>query len=104
MPREEGHNLRILGEIARAEGRYEAAGGHFTISHDLLDGAGDEYESAKVHLSFARLYLEKGQPVETLAALAECEPVFARLEAQLDLREVNEIRQQLTALAGTGQR
>jgi class 3 adenylate cyclase/tetratricopeptide (TPR) repeat protein len=104
MPREEGHNLRILGEIARAEGRYEAAGGYFTISHDILDGAGDEYESAKVHLSSARLYLEQGQPEEALAALAECEPVFARLEAQLDLREVKAIRQQLTALAGTGQR
>jgi len=102
MPREEGHNLRILGEIARAEKRFEEARGYFKVSYEILAGAGDEYESARVQLSFARLYLERGEPQGALQALAQCEPVFARLEARLDLAEAREIGQRLEALAGKG--
>ena len=102
MPREEGHNLRILGEIARVEKRFEEAGGYFKVSYEILEGAGDEYESARVQLSVARLYLERGEPQGALEALALCEPVFARLEARLDLAEARKIGQQLEALAGKG--
>lgn len=88
MPREEGHNLRIMGEIARAQNQPDAARAYFTQSYQLLADAGDEYETAKVQLSQASFYAAQGDQAEADKLLGACEKVFARLEAQLDLAEI----------------
>lgn len=88
MPREEGHNLRIMGEIALAQEQNETARAYFEQSYQLLVEAGDEYETAKVQLSLARFHVAQGNGAEARKLLAACETVFARLEAQLDLQEV----------------
>nr|HNB52647.1 tetratricopeptide repeat protein [Anaerolineales bacterium] len=88
MSREEGHNLRMMGEIAQAQKQLDKARSYFEQSYQLLAGAGDEYETAKAQLSLARFHAAQGNLTDATKLLAECETVFARLEAQLDLQEV----------------
>lgn len=92
MPREAGYTLRILGEIARAEGRLEHAHDHFAESYRTLAEAGDEYESAQVRLAQARLYAAQGRREPALAALAECAPVFTRLAIRPAIEEIDALR------------
>ncbi|MCL4869658.1 MAG: tetratricopeptide repeat protein [Anaerolineae bacterium] len=98
MPREEGYTLRILGEIARARGEITKAEQLFQQSFQTLAEAGDEYEAACTQLSLAQLYAAQQQKEPAEAALASCEPLFVRLEAQLDLTTVQLVRQGLGLL------
>jgi tetratricopeptide (TPR) repeat protein len=101
MPREAGHALRILGEIAAgAEGHAQQAHNYFAEGYRTLAEAGDEYESAKVRLAQARLYAAQGQKEQALQALGECAPVFVRLAVQPDLEDVNTLRQTLNGRSG----
>ena len=100
LPREEGCNLRIMGEIARARGEFEQAQQYLQESYRILNAAGDEYESARAQLALAQLYAAQGQRQGAQAAAALCEEVFGRLEAQLDLNAVQQLRQELEAPAG----
>jgi tetratricopeptide (TPR) repeat protein len=95
MPREEGHNLRILGEIARARGEEGPAEESFERSIALLDEAGDEHESARTKLALARLRMDRGKSVPILPVLAQCEAVLERMGAPGELREVRDLRRQL---------
>jgi len=95
MPREEGHNLRIMGEIARAQQRNGEARGYFEQSYQLLSEAGDEYESAKTRFSLASFYSTQGLVKQAQRALRECETVFEQLEAQLDLQQVRALMNEL---------
>jgi len=100
MPREEGFCLRIMGEIARAGGHFEQAQHYLQESYLTLSGARDEYESAKAQLSLAQLYAAQGQRQAAQAATALCEEIFGRLEAQLDLKAAQQLRQELETSAG----
>ncbi len=95
MPREEAHNLRILGEIALARGLHDQAHGFLSGSQQILAEVADEYEQAKTQLSFARLFAAQERWEQCREALGRCEPVFARLEAQLDLQEVEMLVQKV---------
>jgi tetratricopeptide (TPR) repeat protein len=96
MPREEGHNLRIMGEIALAEQQMDAAHASFEQSYQILMEAGDEYERAKTQVSLAVFYAAQGMGGEARNMLSECETVFQRLEAQLDLQQVRALKSELT--------
>lgn len=92
MPREEGHNLRIMGEILRTQQQPEEAQGYFEQSYQVLRQAGDMYESAKTQLALARIAVEDGRRQAAQQALDLCTPIFAQLEAQLDLQQVNRLQ------------
>lgn len=95
MPREEGHTLRILGEIALARAQFGDAHRFLTDSYDVLTTAGDEYESAKTQLALAALFARQQRLQEAAAALAECCAVFDRLGASLDLERARQLLDQL---------
>lgn len=98
MPREEGYNLRILGEIAQAKEQFNEAEQFFLESYRILRQAGDEYEEGRTQLSLAQLYVAQQQKEQAEVALELCEGVFARLDAQLDLAMVQTVRQALASL------
>jgi tetratricopeptide (TPR) repeat protein len=100
MPCEEGHNLRILGEIAQADGRFEQAETHYVDSYAILKEVGDTYECAKTQLSLAELCSLQGSIENAEAALATCERTFSLLDAGLDLERVEEARRRLRQAKG----
>jgi tetratricopeptide (TPR) repeat protein len=101
MPREEGHTLRVLGDIARAQRQFDQARAYLDESYQVLARAHDEYASAQSQLSLARLYAAWGQKEAALELLAHCEAVFERLAAGLDLDHARQLRQELgTGVAG----
>jgi predicted ATPase len=93
MPLEEGRALRILGEIAHAGQRLAPAEQNLRQSYTILRQAADEYESARTHLSLARLYAAQGDVAQAEAALALCEEAFGHLGAELDLAIVRQLQQ-----------
>jgi hypothetical protein len=95
MRREEGHNLRILGEIVLTDRRTAQAGTYFQDSLTILNEVGDEYESAQTRLSLANLHALEGQPESARADLELSEAVFTRLEAALDLQKIAQLRTKL---------
>ena len=95
MPREEGHNLRILGEIYSTKNDFEQAQTYYEESERILEEAGDEYECAKVQLSRAYLCIAQGDQAAAQTALENCRAVFSRLEAKADLHTVSELQRAL---------
>ena len=100
MPREEGHNLRIMGEILRTQRQLDEAQNYFEQSYGLLIEAGDLYESAKTQFALARLHGENGRIPEAQQALDHCAPIFTQLEAQFDLQQVNRLQVDLLSHSG----
>ena len=96
MPREEGHNLRILGQIAQARGELTLAEERMQASFDVLSDSNDDYESAKTQLFLAYLHEVQNRREAALNALAICEPIFSRLEAMIDLQEARNLMMRLT--------
>ncbi|MGB3716098.1 MAG: tetratricopeptide repeat protein [Candidatus Promineifilaceae bacterium] len=92
---EEGHNLRIMGEIALARNDYEVAASHLESSYAILDEAGDQYESAKTQLSLAQLYVDQGRDDLADSILSDCADTFLRLDAQMDLDKTQELRESI---------
>src|SRR5690606_23520908 len=95
MPREEGHNLRIWGEIAFARQRFEVAEQAFQESYTMLTTAGDEYEAAQSRLSLAHLYAAQDRPEAAQEALQTAGTVFEKLGAQLDLERTRKLQNTL---------
>jgi predicted ATPase len=92
MPREEGHNLRIMGEIALSQQQIDKAEKYLQESFALLSQADDEYESARTQLTLAQLYLAQQKFDEGLTLLDQCQSTFERLQANLDLVSVQAVR------------
>jgi tetratricopeptide (TPR) repeat protein len=90
LPREYGHNLRIMGQISWAHGKLAEAGEYFQKSYDVLVEAGDEYESAKARLSQGRLLAAERQWQLAYQACKDCEVVFERLGNLSELADVRE--------------
>jgi tetratricopeptide (TPR) repeat protein len=88
MPREEGHSLRILGEIALKRGDALHADEYLQSSYRILREADDEYDCARTQLILSELYLAQNKYEDGLRLLDQCESIFERLEARLDLEMV----------------
>ncbi len=88
MPREQGHNLRILGEIAQAQSDLDRAQEYFEQSLRILSDAGDEYERARTLLSQAQLLAARGAAPGARELLLECDVIFSRLGAAHDQEKV----------------
>jgi adenylate cyclase len=82
---EEGNNLRVLAEIARAQGDFAQAERLVDTSLQILAEVGDQYEQARGRLALARIYLAQGRAALALPAIAQAIAAFERLDAQLDL-------------------
>lgn len=91
MPGEEGHTLRIMGDIALGQQQEEAAHEHFVQSQKLLTAANDGYELAKTQLALARLYVRQQQGEAARRLLLAAEAVFARQEATFDWQQVRQL-------------
>jgi tetratricopeptide (TPR) repeat protein len=87
VPREYGHNLRIMGEISYSHGHFEEAAEFFQKSYEVLVETGDDYESAKTKLSWAHLLADLKQWQGAYQASKDSEGVFARLGNQYDLTD-----------------
>jgi tetratricopeptide (TPR) repeat protein len=85
MRAEEGHSLRVLGEIARARGQGEDAELYLRQSLTILEEVGDAYAGARSRLSLAQLYFSQSRQTQGLAELDKCMVVFQRLDAAMDL-------------------
>lgn len=92
MQGEEGSILRVQGQIAYAQGQLEEAEQCFKESLTSLNEADEKYEWARSQFSFAHLSFHQGHKEEGLAALAECIPIFERLEAALDLEKAHQLQ------------
>ena len=92
LPLEEGHNLRIMGEIAFARQDFEEAERYFKTGHAIVVEAGDDYESAKTQLSLTQLYLATNRTDLAEGFLDDCLEAFERLDAQMDLDKARELR------------
>ena len=92
MTREEGHNLRILGEIAMQRGALLSAEEYLQSSYAILHEADDEYECARTQLVLSELCLLQKNFEDGIRLLDQCESIFDRMQASLDLLKTNSIR------------
>jgi predicted ATPase/class 3 adenylate cyclase/Tfp pilus assembly protein PilF len=95
MRGEEGETLHMLGEVAAAEGRLDAAEQHLHGALAILDEVGDEYEGARCRLTLAEVSIAQGRHQAARDALARCVPIFERLEAVLDRDQAYGLRARL---------
>lgn len=96
---EEGNILRIVGQIAVARQDWPKAEQALRESVAILDEVNEDYEGARSRLALAEYYAASGQASQALATLTQCEPIFERLEAALDLTAARAVRQRLAARA-----
>jgi class 3 adenylate cyclase/tetratricopeptide (TPR) repeat protein len=92
---EEGHNLRIMGEIALAREEFDSAAQILESSNTILDDAGDQYERAKTQLSLAQLYIALGQNDLADIEFSNCLETFELLDAHMDLDLARELQRSL---------
>jgi class 3 adenylate cyclase/tetratricopeptide (TPR) repeat protein len=96
MRGEEGNCLRVLGEIAGAQRRWDEAETLLAESVAALEEVADEYELARSRFSLARAQSELGKRQAARAALARSAEVFTRLEAAMDLQAALALRESLS--------
>ena len=99
MRGEQGISLRVLGEIALTQHRFDEAVQHLSESIAILAEVGDEYEGARSRLALARVYAARNERTEATAALEQCTSVFERLEASLDLSSARALKEQFAQIA-----
>jgi tetratricopeptide (TPR) repeat protein len=88
---EEGNNLRLLAEIAGAQGDLDQAERMVDESLLILEEVGDEYEQARGRLALARIYIAQGHAELALPVIAQATAVLERLDARLDLATAREL-------------
>jgi predicted ATPase/class 3 adenylate cyclase len=96
MRGEEGSSLRVMGAVTIAQSNYEQAEQYLVESAAILEEVADEYEWARSQLLLAHLYLERDKMALVEPLLEKAEEVFERLEASIDLRAVQRLRQELS--------
>lgn len=92
MRNEEGNSLRVLAEVATAREQYAQAKEYLGESITVLELAEDEYEWARSVLAMARLHLVQGEIQACARALGRCKPVLERLQARLEMSEIEALR------------
>ena len=86
MQGEEGRTLRVLGDVAQAQGDLDVAEAYLTQSIAILRASAEEFEEARSQLALAQLLIAQGNHGEhTRAALERCGAIFERRDAALDL-------------------
>ncbi len=95
MRDEAGCALRVLGEVAAAQGQWPLAEHRLADSTALLEDVSNAYELARTQLARARLQQALGKPAAARELLAACQAVFERLEAALDLAAARQLQQTL---------
>lgn len=90
---EEGCGLRVLGEVAAAQGQTARASAWLAESIAILQVVGDEYERARSELALAQVYLLQGEVEEGRVWLNKCVPVFERLAARLEIEAARKLAQ-----------
>lgn len=93
MRGEEGCSLRVLGEIALAQGQLDLAQERLDQSVTILEEVKDEYERARSQLALARLYAAQKQSQAALNVLGLCKTTFERLGADLDLNAARALQE-----------
>lgn len=88
---EEGSIQRVLGEIAIAGGRFAAAAACLAESLRIQDEVANEFEKARSQMALAHLHLAQGEVQPAKEQLEQCRPVFERLDARLELAEVQKL-------------
>jgi len=86
-----GITLRVLGETALAQSQMDRAESCLRESLTILNALGEEYQGARTRLALARMYVAQGQADSARTELDACEPVFAHLDAALDLAAVRSL-------------
>jgi predicted Ser/Thr protein kinase len=86
-PGEAARARRVLGEIAFARGRLEAARDALEASVAALDVQGERYAAARARLALARTRAHQGDAAGAGALLGQCLSVFEQLDARIDLDE-----------------
>ncbi|HEY7907568.1 MAG TPA: LuxR C-terminal-related transcriptional regulator, partial [Thermomicrobiales bacterium] len=87
---------RLLGELARAQGQYDAAHAHLDAALALADACRSPYERARTLLAMAERCLAIHERGEAHAYLAEADTIFASLGAVLDRPRAEAIKAQLS--------
>ena len=98
MRGEEGCALRVLGEIATAQERFDRAEEQFSESLSILEEVGDTYEGACTRLSLARVHTSQEKLEEGLATLDRCIQVFQRLGVTLDLAAARALQKDIAGI------
>ena len=92
MRNEEGNSLRVLARVALSREQYAQAQEYLGESITVLELAEDEYEWARSVLAMARLHFMQDEIQECARALGRCKPVLERLQARLELSEIEALR------------
>ncbi len=101
---EEGNSLRVLGQLAIAQGDAESAERHLIESAEILHALDERYDEGRSDLWLARVFLSLGKTEQAHGALEQAIAIFEPLGAALDLKAARSLRDELhelTALPAT---
>jgi len=85
MKLEEGATRRVLGQIHRAQLRWDAAEQELRFSLDILESQGNQYQVGQTLFQLAQLHRDLGRDDQFRETLQRAIVIFERLGAQLDL-------------------
>ncbi|CAG0934972.1 adenylate cyclase 10 [Thermoflexales bacterium] len=97
MRSEEGHALRVLGQVRAAQQLWSEAERYLNDSLSALEEAHDTYSAARTRLALAQARCAQGHGVAALDLIDRCLEVFSHLNAQLDVTAAQTLREQVSA-------
>jgi tetratricopeptide (TPR) repeat protein len=92
MRGEEGCALRVVGQVAHAQGDLARAEGVILESFPILEEVGNKFELARSQLALARVLRDQGRTEEAAKLLENCTQVFEQLDARLELSIIREMQ------------
>jgi predicted ATPase/class 3 adenylate cyclase len=85
MKTEEGKCLRVLGDIALAQGNFDEAKLLLDQSLTVLQEVGNAYPLARTWLALAQWHMRRDDAAAARACLDRCVPIFREMDAKMDL-------------------
>ncbi|MBI3942474.1 MAG: tetratricopeptide repeat protein [Chloroflexi bacterium] len=95
----EGGALRVLGQVALAEGELDSAAEALRASHALLEDVGSRYELGQTLVALADLQMRLGDVAHAAVGLAEAVDILTDLGAVRELQQAR-ARQELLSIRG----